>query len=333
MLNLNLLRNIFFVTVLSLSTAYAGDFHELTRFKLGGDGGWDYLVVDAPTRRLFIARSNRIMIVDVDSGKLIGEITGLERAHGVALVNSLNRGFASSGGSGEVVAFDLKTFKIVGKVKAGENPDAILYDPASKRIFAFNGKSSTITAIDPESLKVVGTVPVSGKPEFAVSDEAGHVFFNIEDKNELDVLDPGLLKITAQYPLAPCEEPTGISMERGSKRLIVGCGNRVAAIAAADTGKVSQTFKVGDGVDATAYDADRKLAFVSAGEGILTVLASGASGFKSVQDLKTVKGARTLAVDEKTGRVFLPIAKLVKDKPDSRPSVVPGTFEVLVVGR
>ena len=333
MLNLKLLRNIALALVLGLSTAYAGNYHELTRFPLGGDGGWDYLVVDAPTRRLFIARSNRIMVVDVDTGKPIGEITGLERAHGVALVNSLNRGFASSGGTGEVVAFDLKTLKILGKIKAGENPDAILFDQASKRLFAFNGKSSNITAIDPESLKVLGTVPVSGKPEFAVSDEAGHVFFNIEDKNELDVLDPAQLKITAQYPLAPCEEPTGVSLDRVSKRLIVGCGNRVAAIVAADTGKISQTFKVGDGVDATAYDTDRKLAFVSAGEGVLTILASSAKGFKSIQDLKTVKGARTLAVDEKTGRIFLPVAKLVKDKPDSRPSVVPGTFEVLVVGK
>jgi DNA-binding beta-propeller fold protein YncE len=246
-------------------------------------------------------------------------------------------GFATSGKSGEVIVFDLKNLRILKRIKAGENPDAVVYDPVSKKVLAFNGKSRNLTAIEAGTMTVVGTLALPGKPEFAVSDGGGRVFVNLEDRSELLAIDPAQLKILAHYPLKPCEEPTGLSMDQASKRLVVGCGNRLAAIVDADTGRVSQTYKVGDGVDATAFDPQRKLAFISAGEGRLTVLAEDSSGFHLLQDLVSVKGARTLAIDMKTGHVFLPIAQFKAVSPSEktqghvRPPVIPGTFEVLVI--
>jgi YVTN family beta-propeller protein len=316
--------------------AYAEGYHEITRFKLGGDGGWDYLTVDADARRLYIARTNRVMVIDADSGKLLGEVTGLDGAHGIAIVKEQGKGFATSGKSGEVIAFDLKHFEILQRFKAGENPDAIVYEPASKKILAFNGKSQNITVIDTQTGKVQANIALTGKPEFAVADGSGRVFVNLETQNELLEIDPVQFKVVAHYALKPCENPTGLSMDPASKRLIVGCGNQLAAIVDADTGHVSQTFKVGEGVDATAFDAQRKLAFISAGEGRLTILAEDQSGFHVLQDLATVPGARTLAIDTHTGRVFLPTAQFKpvtpseKSEGHTRPTVISNTFAVLV---
>jgi DNA-binding beta-propeller fold protein YncE len=318
--------------------AGAANYHELARLHFGGEGSWDYLIVDSSARRLYISRANRVMVVDVESGKLVGEVEGLDGAHGVVVVKERGLGFASSGKSGEVVSFDLKTLKVVKRVKTGENPDAILFDRASGNILAFNGRSKSVSAVDPVSLQVVGTLSLPGKPEFAVDGEAGRVFVNVEDKSELLALDPVQMKILATYPLKPCEEPTGLSMDTASQRLIVGCGNRLAVIVDASTGRVTQSFKVGGGVDATAFDSDRKLAFVSAGEGRLTVLSEDRTEFHLLQDLVTIQGARTLAVDAKTGHVFLPnaqfksVASAQQTQGHVRPSVVPGTFGVLVVG-
>lgn len=328
---------IFTLALLALnSNAFGGDapkFHEVTRLHPGGEGGWDYALVDSDTRRLFIARGNRVQVVDVDTGNLLGEITGMERAHGVALVKDQKRGFATSGGTGEVVVFDLENLKTVGKIKAGENPDAIYYDPSSKNVFAFNGKSKDISVIDPVGMKTLGKVDVGGKPEFATGDGTGHIYFNVEDKNEMQVLDTKTNQIVAHYPLAPCEEPTGLSRDPQMGSLIVGCGNGKAVIVNPKNGKVLQTFVVGDGVDATAFDSRRKLDYISAGEGTLTVLEARRTGFTKVADVKTAPSARTLAVDEKTGQVFLPMAKMSEKKPGARPSPLPGSFEILVIGK
>ena len=325
------------VTLTSSSHAQSkdGPYHESTRFALGGEGGWDYLLADAEARRLYIARNDRIMVIDPDSGKSMGEIKGLEGAHGVALVKELNLGFATSGKSGEVVAFDLKTLTITGRIKAGDNPDAIIYDSHSKKVFAFNGKSQDMTPIDTVTLKPAAAVAVGGKPEFAVSDGNGKIFVNIEDKNELLSVDAQSNKIIARYPLKPCEEPTGLSMDIKRAKLIVGCGNKLALIVDAKTGSILQHFEVGDGVDATAFDSKQDLAFISAGEGRLTILVEEKAGFRLLQDLVTEKGARTLAVDQKTGKVFLPVAKFTEvpnTTPGARPkrTVVSGSFSVMV---
>jgi DNA-binding beta-propeller fold protein YncE len=279
------------------------------------------------------------MVVDVDTIQAVGEVAGLEGAHGIALVKEEGIGFATSGKSGEVFVFDLKDLKVVRKIPSGENPDAIVYEPSTKRIFAFNGKSKDITAIDLKTLKVVGKIVLDGKPEFSAVDGKGKIFFNLEDKSQLLSLDPQALTILSRWDLKPCEEPTGLSIDAATERLIVGCGNEIAVIVDAQNGKVVQTFAVGSGVDATAFDPQRKLAWISAGDGILTQLSEDASGFKKIKDLPTVKGARTLAVDTKTGRVFLPFADFKplpagqKTVGHLRPEVVPGSFGVIVVGK
>jgi DNA-binding beta-propeller fold protein YncE len=334
------LRILLLSMILLTSTGYAASsYREVARLHLGGDGGWDYLTVDPDSRRLYIARSDRLMVVDVDSGILVGEVTGLDGAHGVALLKDQGVGFATSGKSGEAVSFDLKTLKILQKTQAGENPDAIVYEPTSKRIFTFNGKSADATAIDPNTMKVIGKIALAGKPEFSAVDGKGRLFVNLENRSELLAIDPVQLKIVSHYDLKPCEEPTGLSIDAATERLIVGCSNRVAVIVNANTGQVEQNFSVGDGVDATAFDPQRKLAFISAGEGRLTILSERSAKFQLHQDLHTVKGARTLAVDVRTGRIFLPIAQFKPVSPGEkqqghvRPTVIPGTFEVLVIGK
>ncbi len=315
--------------------------HEIAHYKLGGNGGWDYLTVDAAARRLYIARSNRVMVIDADSGALIGEVPGLEGAHGVVPAPELQRGFATSGRTGEVVAFDLTSLKVTGRVKVGENPDALLLDPFTRKLFAFNGKDKSAAIVDPATLTVGQTLALGGKPEFAVSDGAGRIYVNIEDTSELVVLRVAKDKpaeIAARYPLAPCEEPTGLALVPEAKKLLVGCSNRTAVAIDAQTGKVLQDFKTGDGVDAAAYDAARGFGYVSAREGLLTVLKAEHGVFTRVEDVVTVKGSRTLAVDPKTGHVFLPAAQFetLPTPPTGqapRPSVTPGSFFVLVVGK
>ena len=234
------------------------------------------------------------------------------------------------------MAFDLANFKVLHRIKVGENPDAILYDAYLNRIFVFNGKSKSAVVFDPDSQKILATIPLPGKPEFAVSDGKGKVFVNIEDKNELIKIDGEQMVVLRTYPLSPCTEPKGLSINLAAKKLIVGC-DKLAAIVSADSGKVLQTFKVGSGEDATAFDAIRHLAFISAGEGLLTVLREGKSGFEIIQNVYTVKGARTMAVDEKTGRVYLPIALFGPPDPKAsgqpRPTIIPDTFALLVVGK
>ena len=314
--------------------------HEVARHPLGGDGGWDYLTVDAAARRLYIARSTRVMVIDADSGQLVGEMPGLEGAHGVVPVPALKRGFATSGRSGELLAFDLHTLAVTGKVKVGENPDALLYDAFTNKLFAFNGMGKNVAIVNPVTLAVEQTLAVGGKPEFAVSDGDGHVYVNVEDTSELVVLRVAKrqpAQVAARYPLAPCQEPTGLALVPDGKRLLVGCSNRMAVIVDAQSGKVLQDFKTGEGVDATAYDAARGYGYVSAREGVLTVLRQAHGVFTLAQELPTVKGSRTLAVDAKTGHIFLPAAEFTTPPtppvgPAPRPSVVPGSFFVLVVG-
>ncbi len=191
-------------------------YHLLKKITLGGEGGWDYITFDSPTRRLFISRQTKVIVLDVDSEKVVGEIPNTEGVHGIALAPEFNRGFTSNGRAGTVTIFDMKTLAVIGTVQAGTNPDAIVYDPASKRVFAMNGRSSNSTAIDAATGKVVGTIALSGKPEFAVADGAGHVYVNIEDKNEMWQIDSQKLTATTHWSLAPCKEPSGLAMDAGA---------------------------------------------------------------------------------------------------------------------
>ena len=318
----------------------ASGYHILNTYTLGGEGGWDYLTIDPSTRHLFLSRATHVVVIDADSGKQLGDIPDTPGVHGIALAPELGRGFISNGREGTVTVFDLGTLKLTGKIKAGENPDAILYDPATKRVFAFNGRSHDATAIDAVKAEAIGTIKLDGKPEFAVSDEKGSVFVNIEDKSELVKLDPQALSVKASWPLAPCQEPSGLAISRKNRRLFSGCDNKMMAVVDADSGKVITTLPIGEGVDANAFDPDSGFAFASCGEGVLTIVHEDTPDKYSVVDnVQTQRGARTMTLDPKTHNVFLVTAKYgpappaTADNPRPRPAILPGTFVVLVLGR
>jgi DNA-binding beta-propeller fold protein YncE len=328
-----------FVALLAAS-AVAADYHLINTYKLGGEGGWDYLTIDSSARRLYISRATHVMVIDVDTGKTVGDIPDTPGVHGIALAPELGRGFVSDGREGMVTIFDIQSLKVISKVKAGENPDAILYDPASKRVFAFNGRSHDATAIDAATGNVAGTIKLEGKPEFAASDGKGEIFVNIEDKSLLDAIDPNKLEVKASWPLAPCQEPSGLAIDRKNRRLFAGCDNKMMAVVDADTGKVIATPAIGEGVDANGFDPGTGLAFASCGEGVLTVVKEESpTKFTVVQNVSTQQGARTMALDEKTHNVAVVTAKFgpppapTADNPHPRRTILPDTFVVLVYGR
>src|SRR5580698_2338091 len=258
------------ITAVALAAAGPG-YKVVNTYKVGGDGGWDYLIADGAARRLYISRATHVIVLDLDSGKTVGDIADTPGVHGIALAPELGRGFVSNGREGTVSIFDLKTLATISKVKAGENPDAILYDPATQRVLTFNGKSQDSTAIDAAKGTVLGTIKLDGKPEFAASDGKGEIFVNIEDKGELTAIDSNKLAVKSTWPLAPCESPSGLSIDRKNRRLFAGC-DKMMAVVDADSGKVLATPAIGDGVDATTFDDETGLAFASCGEGVLTVV-------------------------------------------------------------
>jgi DNA-binding beta-propeller fold protein YncE len=297
-------------------------------WKLGGDGGWDYLTVDNDAHRLFIARATRVMVVDINSGKPVGEIPDTPGVHGIALAPGFGRGFTSNGREDMVSVFDLKSLQLQKKIKVGNVPDAILYEPFSKRVFTFNARSHDTTAIDASKGEVAGTLALGGKPEYAVTDEKGTVFVNIEDTSEVVAFDPQKLAIKSRWKLTGCEEPTGLAMDAKNRRLFAGCsGNKKMAVVDADNGNVIAMPPIGDGCDGTAFDPERGYAFASAHDGTLTVVHEDAADKVSVMETVTTQpGARTLALDPKTHQIYTVTAKTTADR-----KVEPDTFVVLVV--
>ncbi|HEY3282033.1 MAG TPA: YncE family protein [Armatimonadota bacterium] len=314
-------------------------YHQVAKLQIGGDGGWDYLNLDPETHRLYIARSNRVTVVDVDKGSVVGEVPNTPGVHGVALVPKLKRGFASSGADNAVVVFDLGTLKETGRVTVGSRPDAILFDSATNRVFTMNGGSQDVTAVDPKSLKVVGTVPVGGRPEFAVSDGRGHVWVNIEDKGEVVELDPRALKVTNRWPLAPGEGPSGLALDTRGRRLFSVCDNGKMTVLNADTGKLVATPAIGQGPDACVFDGSLGLAFSSNGrDGTLTVVKQETPDrYRDLATVPTQAGARTMTLDPKTHRIYLATASFAPQTsggagPQRRPAVLPNSFVILVYG-
>jgi DNA-binding beta-propeller fold protein YncE len=311
------------------------------KVRVGGEGGWDYLAVDSAARRLYVTRGTHVMVFDADTLAPAGEIPNTNGVHGVALDPELNRGFASNGKTSTVTIFDLKTLKPVDEVKVtGENPDAILYDPASNRVFAFNGRSANATVLDPATGKVTATLALGGRPEFATSDFEGHVFVNIEDKSEVVEIDSRKPAVLAHWPLAPCQEPSGMAIDRAHKRIFSGCDNKMMAVVDAASGKVVATVPIGEGVDANAFDPAAQLAFSSNGDGTLTVVKEESPNkFTVLENVATAPRARTMALDEKTHRVFLVTAEFgpppspTAEQPRPRPPMVPDTFTILVLDR
>jgi YVTN family beta-propeller protein len=315
-------------------------YHLLKKIKVGGEGFWDYITFDSPTRRLFISRGTKVVVLNVDTEKVVGEIPNTAGVHGIALAHDLNRGFTSNGQAGTVTIFDLKTLAVIGEAKAEMNPDAIIYDPASKRVFAMNGRSGSATAIDAATGKVAGNIPIGGKLEFAVPDGRGHVYVNVEDKSEEVELDSKKLTVIAHWPLAPCTEPSGLAIDAKHHRLFAGCDNKMMAVIDTDSGKVIATPPIGMGVDADRFDPDTSYAFASCFSGVLTVVHEDSPDkFSVVEDVPTQMGARTMALDKKTHEVFLVTAEFgpppaaTAEHPHPRPTIVPDSFVVLVFGR
>ncbi len=306
----------------------------VNRVKLGGEGGWDYLTYDKDGHRLFITRGSHVMVVDTNTLTANGDIPDLSGIHGVALAQELGRGFVSNGGDNTVSVFDLKTLKKLDSVKVGDRPDAILYDPFTKHVFTFNARSQDSTVVDAASGKVVGTVPLGGKPEFPASDGKGKVFVNIEDKSQIAEIDATKLTVLNTWPLAPCEEPSALAIDKAHHRLFAGCGNKMMAVVDSESGKVVATPPIGEGVDAGRFNPNTQEVFMSCGEGVLTVIHEDSPDKYTVtQNVPTVKGARTMAMDYDSNTSYLVTAQreAKPPAPGQRPAMVPGSFELLMV--
>jgi YVTN family beta-propeller protein len=325
---------------LEAQTKPAPAYHVIKQFKLGGEGGWDYLTIDPKARRLYVSHATHVMVVDADTGAVVGDIPDTSGVHGIAIVEDEGKGYTSNGRTSTVTVFDLKTLKALKQIPVGKNPDAIIYDAASKRIFTMNGASKDATAIDVKTDTVVGTVALGGRPEFAVTDEKGHVFVNLEDKSAIAEFDSRKLAVEANWPIAPAEEPSGLAFDRKHRRLFSVGSNKLMAVVNADTGKVVATVPIGEGVDAAGFDPDTALAFSSNGEGTLTVIHEDSPDkFTVLENASTQRGARTMALDTKTHQVYLVTAQFgpppapTPERPRPRPSIIPGSFILLVVGK
>ena len=318
--------------------AYGQKYEVKTRWTIGGEGGWDYLLADPAAHRLYVTHGPRVEVIDTDAGKVVGAITGLKGTHGVALDDEGKFGYISDGGSNAVVVFDRKTFKIVATVPAGTNPDGIVFDSSTKTVWAFNGRSSNVTVIDAATNQVVATIAVPGKPEFPAADGRGSVYDNIESLNEIVRFDAKSKTLTATWKLTDCESPSGLAMDREHRRLFAVCDGKKMAVVDADTGKQIATAPIGDGPDAAGFSDKFRLAFSSNGEGTLTVVDTE-HDFKVIEELATVKGARTMAYDSGSDRIYLATAKFAPppeptaQTPHPRPVALPDSFTIVVVGR
>jgi YVTN family beta-propeller protein len=307
------------------------------KWKIGGEGGWDYLVADSTAHRLYITHGPRVEVLDSATGKSLGAITGLKSTHGVALDDTGNFGYISDGAGNAVIIFDRTTLDRVASIPAGTNPDGIAFEPTTKTVWAFNGRSHDATVIDTASRKVIATIPLPGKPEFPVADGKGAIFVNIEDKNEIVRLNANTHAITATWPISPCESPSGQAIDTAGRRLFAVCDGNKMAVVDANTGKVLATPAIGEGPDAAAYDPKTQLAFSSNGEGTLTVIDASNSSYKVLQTIKTQRGARTMTLDKSTGKIYLVTAQFgptpapTATNPRPRPSIVPDSFTVLVL--
>jgi YVTN family beta-propeller protein len=329
-----------FMTAVAVTAAAASKLDVLQHWKLGGTGGWDYLALDAKGR-LFISRATRVDVVNVESGKIIATIPDTQGVHGIAFADSLNRGFTSNGRANTVTAFDLDTLKVIQEAKvSGRNPDAILYEPAGKHVFTFNGASKDASVLDASSLAVVATIPLPDKPEFAVEDGRGRIFVNIEsDPGQMVVVDTQKLTVKSTWPLPGCNSPSGLAIDTAHRRLFSVCDGKVMAVTDAASGKQVALVPIGEHPDAAAYDKKRGIVYSSNGEGNLSVIhQDSANRYSLAETVPTQRGARTMALDAVSGKVYLvtadfgPAPAATAEQPRPRPALIPDSFVVLVVG-
>jgi hypothetical protein len=309
-------------------------------YLLGGDGSWDYIVPEPSQHRLFIGRQNRVMVVDENDGKLLGEVTGINGAHGVAVAERTGHGFATSGNDRSVVMFDLKTFKTLGRIPAAEDADAIVYDATSNRVFTFNGDAHSSTVVDPVKGALVTNIPLGGKPEYGAAAGDGKVYANITDTSEVVEIDAKALTVTRRWPTAPCRQPVAMAIDEAHHRVFSGCRSGVMAVSDYQAGKVVATVPIGQGVDGTGFDPSTSDAFASNADGTLTVVhQDGPDAYHVLESVPTAAGARNMGLDPVTHRVFVVSAKFAPAvqptaaTPRPRPTVVPGTFSMMVIER
>lgn len=314
-------------------------YHLLKTIPIPGDTFWDYMNFLPSTRRLFISHGTHVVVVNVDSGKIVGDIGGMEGIHGIVFAPKYNRGFVTDGRAAKLWIFNLKTLKVEGSAPTDKDADGVVYDPASKRVFTMNGDSHTSTVVDAKTGKVVGHIELGGGPEFPVADGRGHVYANLETTSEVIEINSHTMKITHRWPLAPGKSPSGLAIDAKHHILFSGCHNKLMVIMNADTGKVIATEPIGRGVDATRFDPGTGFAFASNGfDANLTVIHEDSpERFHVVEDVPTELGARTMALDPKTHEVFLDTAKIERipnPPPHTRHfRMVPGTFHLLIFGR
>lgn len=305
-------------------------------FHVGGEGGWDYVTVDAPNHRLFVTRSTHTQAIDDESGKVLGDIPGQIRSHGVALVPKLNRGFITDGGGkGAILVFDLKTYATLGKLAAMPDADGIIYDPGTDLVLAVSGDGNALMTFHPNIDLVNGkivSIPLGGAPEFLAADGEGKAYINLEDKDVVAVVDLKSRNVIARWPVAPGGHPVGMAMDRNSHRLFVGCRNpQKLVVMNTENGKVEADLPIGAGVDATGFYNGQ--AFASCRDGSLTVISASGEKYVVEQTVKTPDGARTMGIDGARHQIYLPTSEFESASGGGRPRSKPGTFMIVVVSR
>jgi YVTN family beta-propeller protein len=328
-----------YVQVSHAAPELAESYEVIAKYPVGGPGGWDFLSVDEKRHRLYVSRGDHVQILDTISGTVVGDLPGTAGVHGIAIAEDFGVGFTSNGRSDSVTVFDLNTFSVIDTLKVtGANPDAILYDPYSKQVLTFNGRSANVTVIDAATRRVAGTIALSGKPEVAAADGRGQVFVNIEDRNSVAVIDVASLSVSKYWSLASCDGPTGLAIDRKRSRLFSVCHNGKMMVVDGNNGNVIKVLPIGANVDGAEFDAGLNLAFSSNGDGTVTIVKAGDSGqIAVIGTVRTQKSARTISLDSNTHRIYLPAASFAPaapptaEQPKPRPSMVPGSFVILVL--
>ncbi|MGZ3814184.1 MAG: YncE family protein [Mucilaginibacter sp.] len=331
------LLQITLIAVLGLNNVFAQNkpgYHIVDDFHIKSGGGWDYITVDSASDKLYVSHGLQVNVLNKTTGDSLGVISATKDVHGIALVQALGKGYISNGSSNSVLVFDLQTNKVLAHVPTGKFSDGIFYDDFSKKVISCNGMSKNMTVIDPVTDEVVATIQLSGWPETATSDGAGKIYVNNAEKSEIDVIDAQTFKIVHKWPIAPAKGPSGLTIDRSTMRLFAGCENKLLAVINARTGKVISTLPIGDGCDAVGFDHKLKTVFSSNGEGTLTVIKEiSANKFVVAEKVVTKKGARTMAVDQTTHKLYLPTGQFKAGDKSERPPIIPGTFNVLVISK
>jgi DNA-binding beta-propeller fold protein YncE len=320
------------LTLLSIAVLHA-QYKISQVFHIKSGGGYDYTTVDSLSNRLYLSHGTQVNILNKVTGDSISVIKTEKDVHGIALAHEFGKGYISNGSSNSVLVFDLKTFKTLAHVPAGEFTDGIFYDDYTKKVITCNGRGKSMTVIDPSNDQVVVTIKLTGWPETAVSDGQGKIYVNNAEKSEIDVIDGKTYQILNTWPIAPGKSASGLAIDRVTMRLFAGCDNQKLIVMNAYDGSVITSLPIGDECDAVGFDKRLKIVYSSNGDGTLTIIQEQSPDkFVVIQNLKTKKGARTQAVDQITHKVYLPTGEFAPKKAgEFRPSLIPGTFQVLVV--